>query len=134
VINSSILACRAGCVSLTALGFFATIDPTMAQRVGDPWFEIEVIAPRLVRQEVERTPTGKTELISLTRRVSYDDLDLKRDGDLAQLDERIEDSAKQACERLAAMYPLSDPETPDCIDRAVASAKAQLREAVAAAH
>ena len=97
--------------------------------------EITVTAPRLVtKRVVGRTPAGsEVELVSLTRRVSYADLNLALHTDVTQLETRIDAIAKQACEDLAKMYPLSDPKTPDCVHEAVRSAKPQLDTVVAAA-
>lgn len=83
---------------------------------------------------VGRTSTGSTvELITLQRRVSYADLDLALHANVALLETRVNDIAKQACDDLATMYPLSDPKTPDCVRAAVAATKGQLDAAVAAA-
>jgi UrcA family protein len=97
--------------------------------------EIIVTAPRLVTtQVVGRTSAGsKIELITLQRRVSYADLDLAQHANVAQLETRVNELAKEACDDLAKMYPLSDPKTPDCVRAAVAGAKAQLDAVIAAA-
>jgi UrcA family protein len=109
--------------------------PAVAQRVGDPIFTITVTAPRLVRQEVGRTNSGApVEMISLTRRVDYKDLDLKQHASVAELETRVNEVAKEACDQLARVYPLSDPQTPDCVKAAVDKAMAQVRDAVAAAN
>jgi UrcA family protein len=104
-------------------------------RVGEPVFELTVVAPRLVRRPVAReSATGApVELVSLTRRVSYSDLDLTQHADVLELDRRIEAVAREACEQLAGVFPLSDPKTPDCVAEAVSGAKAQAERAVAAA-
>jgi UrcA family protein len=96
--------------------------------------EITVTAPRTVtKQVVERTATGNIELITLQRRVSYADLDLTRHADVVQLEARVNDVAKEACEDPAKTYALSDPKTPDCVRAAVADARPQLNAAIAAA-
>jgi UrcA family protein len=105
----------------------------VAQRTGDPIFEITVVAPRLVRKDSERTPVGgKTELVSMTRRVTYDDLDLTVHADVLELEKRINDTAKETCGLLASVFPLSDPKTPDCVREAVDKAMVQARAAIAA--
>jgi UrcA family protein len=109
--------------------------PITAQRVGDPIFQITVIAPRLVTREAGRTAAGsKVELISLTRRVDYKDLDLKQQASVAELETRVNEVAQEACAQLARVYPLSDPQTPDCVKDAVEKAMAQVKAAVAAAN
>lgn len=109
--------------------------PIAAQRVGDPIFEITVIAPRLIRQEVGRTNSGTpVEMISLTRRVDYQDLNLKQQASVVELETRVSEVAQEACGQLANAFPLSDPKTPDCVKDAVAKAMAQVRAVVAAAN
>ncbi len=108
--------------------------PIVAQRVGDPIFTITVTAPRLVRQEVGRTSSGApVEMISLTRRVDYKDLDLKQHASVVELETRVREVAKEACDQLARVYPLSDPQTPDCVKTAVDKAMAQVHDAGTAA-
>jgi len=93
---------------------------------------IVVEAPRVVR--VGRSPSGApVELISLTRRVSYADLDLKLHADVRELERRINATAEEACMQLAELYPLSDTDMPTCVRQAVAGAMAQAEEAIAAA-
>jgi hypothetical protein len=46
----------------------------------------------------------------------------------------VNEVAKEACDQLARVYPLSDPQTPDCVKAAVDKAMAQVRDAVAAAN
>src|SRR5512147_3028292 len=76
--------------------------PIAAQLVGDPIFQITVIAPRLVRQEVGRTNSGApVDMISLTRRVDYKDLDLKQQVSVAELETRGKEVAEEACAQLA---------------------------------
>lgn len=97
-------------------------------------FELVVVAPRLVRHEVGRTSSGSpVELISLSRRVSYADLDLKVHANVIELDKRIENIAKEACEQLATLFPLSESSTEDCVDDAIDGAMAQARAAIEAA-
>jgi UrcA family protein len=96
--------------------------------------EITVVAPRLVTRPAGRTAAGsKVELISLTRHVVYSDLNLTLHNDVVQLEKRVSDVAKEACDTLAKMYPLSDPNTPNCVEQAGKDAKAQIDRLAAAA-
>lgn len=127
---------RLGSSSLMVLTGIATSGVILAQQIEENGLdEITVTAPRLVtKQVVGRTSSGsKVELITLQRRVSYADLDLALHANVAQLETRVNDIAKEACDDLAKMYPLSDAKTPDCVRAAVAGAKAQLDAAVTAA-
>jgi len=119
---------------LTAVVLTASA-PIAAQRVGDPIFQITVIAPRLVRQEVGRTSSGAAvDMISLTRHVDYKDLDLRQQVSVAELETRVKEVAEEACAQLARAYPLSDAKTPDCVKDAAGKAMAQVKAAVAAAN
>ena len=132
--DSFVRTARKTAVGLWLLVPLAWDEPAIAQRAGDPIFEITVVAPRLVRKESERTPVGgKTELVSMTRRVTFDDLDLTMHADVLELEKRINDTAKETCELLASVFPLSDPKTPDCVRESVDKAMVQVRAAIAAA-
>ena len=96
--------------------------------------EITVVAPRLIKQESGRTAAGgKVDLISLTRHVVFSDLNLAMHNDVMTLEKRVNDVAKDACDALAKMYPLSDPNTPNCVEQAVKDAKPQIDRLAAAA-
>jgi len=104
---------RLGSRCLMLLTGIATVDVILAQQIEENGLEeITVTAPRLVtKQVVGRTPAGsEVELIALQRRVSYADLDLALHANVAQLEAGVNDVAKEACDDLAKMYPLSDPD------------------------
>lgn len=124
---TSVVACAA--VGVLVGGLAAWSQPA---RVGDPIFEVTVVAPRLVRQELGRAPAtaSPVELVALTRHVSYSDLDLALHANVLELERRIEATAREACEQLARLFPLSDPKTPDCVAEAVAGARVQAQQAV----
>ena len=117
-------------VGVGVLGLAAAFAQQSAQKIE----EITVIAPWSVAKEVvSQTPTGKVELISLTRHVYYGDLDLAKHTDVMTLEKRISDIAKDTCEQLAKMYPVSGPNPPNCVEKAAASAKAETDRVIAAA-
>lgn len=130
--SRNVLPLCATCLAfLTGL---AVEGPTAVAQSSSTLDEITVVAPRLVKRTVGRTAVGaKVELISLTRHVVYTDLNLVRHADVMTLEQRVDDVAKEACEQLAQMYPLSDPSTPNCVEQALRSAKAQVDQVVAAA-
>lgn len=132
--NNSTLSGSAVFLSLLA-GLTIGSGAVVAQQAGQGLEEITVVAPRAVtRETVGRTNVGgKVELISLTRHVDYSDLDLAAHADVMELQKRVDDIAKESCEDLAKMYPLSESKTPDCVKEAVASAKSQVDKAVMAA-
>jgi UrcA family protein len=122
---------------VTCLAFVAglAVDGGAARaQQGNTLEEITVVAPRLVTRTEGRTPVGgKVELISLTRHVVYKDLNLTVHNDVMALEKRVNDVAKEACDTLAKMYPLSDPNTPNCVEQATKDAKKQVDQVVAAA-
>jgi UrcA family protein len=130
--NRKLIALSAG--SLGLLTSLAS-GPLCAQQSEQQASEITVVAPRAVTREVvgRAAPGRPIELISLTRHVGYADLNLAVEAGVTQLEQRINDVARQSCDQLEKMYPLSDQKTPDCIREAVASAKAEKDAAVNAA-
>ena len=76
---------------------------------------------------------SKTELISVTRRVNYADLDLALYADVMTLEKRVDDTAVEACRQLLKSYPFASPNSPDCIRRTLHGAKAQVDQAITAA-
>jgi UrcA family protein len=123
------------CLALAA-GFAFCSGVATAQQGSQARTQEEVIveAPRLVRKDVGRGDLGgKVELISLTRRVSYSDLNLAMHADVMKLEQRINDTAKEACGQLEQLYPLADPETPNCVGQAVKGAMEQAQKVIDAA-
>jgi UrcA family protein len=116
----------------------AVVTPAQAQ--GDETEVIEEIV--VVRAPIERRtvePAGpgqpKTEVIELSRQVSFADLDLTRHKDVEQLRGRIQETAERACERLNQMFPVTRDGvqgTARCVKRAVADAEKQLETAIEA--
>lgn len=120
--------------SVAAIAYATAVGPASAQQQTRVLEQVTVVAPRLVRH-TERTPTGAAnELVSLTRRVSIGDLDLTKYADVMELEKRINETAEEACDYLAEMFPLASPDTPDCVRRAVDGAMAQAHEAIAQAN
>ena len=96
-------------VLLAATGLVFRADVAFAQeaaqkKAGAAMEEVIVEAP-VVRRKVSATsPTGYTaETIQLKRQVSYADLDLTKESDVKTFEERIETTAREACEALDDM-------------------------------
>lgn len=132
---------KTGIVLLSALGSALAL-PSFAQENADPFGpkimeEVIVIAPRTVRrEEIDRTSGGaRVEEITLTRRVSYADLDLTLHADVQELERRVSAMAEESCGKIAELFPMVDPEPSheQCIERAVAGAMSQVRTAIDAA-
>jgi UrcA family protein len=96
--------------------------------------EITISASGLTKTVVGRTANGAPiEEVTLTRRVSYGDLDLAKTAGAAELQRRVDQTAKDACKELDNRYPFEDRQLTDCTKSAVDKAMAQVRAAVAAA-
>jgi UrcA family protein len=98
--------------------------------------QTEGVTVEAVRQAkvVGRTPSGvPIEELTLKRTVSYADLDLKTQAGAAELEKRVKDTAKAACDELDALYPLTKSEGPVCVKRATDGAMVMVRRAIAVA-
>lgn len=75
------------------------------------------------------------ETLTLQRHVSYSDLDLGRPGDVLMLKQRIKTNARQACEDLDKLSPLTrlEEDGDGCVQRAIKSANDGLKMAIASA-
>jgi UrcA family protein len=121
-------------VVAVVLAVAAGVGNEAAAQLEDAAGWITVIAPRAVRQQVGRTAGGaQLEIISLTRHVSYADLDLAMYAHVLELEKRVNEMAQTACEQLAALYPLAETETPECVRQAAEGAMTQVRQVAAAA-
>jgi UrcA family protein len=95
---------------------------------------ITVTAPRaLHHRTVGRAPDGfPVEEVSLSRRISFSGLDLRSERDSQVLDQRIEATARRACDQLSHLYPQSQypviSSDRDCYTQAVDDAMAQKDE------
>lgn len=124
-------------MTLLASGLGLTALPAHAQQSNEPLEEIIILeAPLAVRYPDGRSASGVPyEVVELTRRVSYADLDLRRDSDVDTLENRIEVTATDSCQQLAEMFPLdiSSDETRTCVKQAISGAMEQADTAIAMA-
>lgn len=96
-----------------------------------PSITVQATANRAV---VGRSTIGAPiEEASLTRRVSYADLDLTTYGGAKTLKRRVREAASDACRKLDELYPLEDRQAPICVQDTVANASHQVRAAIARA-
>jgi UrcA family protein len=92
------------------------------------------VAAGVVTKTVGQSAIGAPlEQVTLTRHVSYSDLDLTTYAGVVELKKRVADTARAACEQLDELYPLEEKNAPACIRQAVADASHQVDEAIAAA-
>ena len=115
---------------------WATDGTAVAQQVAGEIEEVVVIEAPIVRSWTERGTYGPVEVIELTRRVNYADLDLSKHADVTMLETRIETAAKEACEALSDMFPLDPSDKTEirrCTKKAVGGTEEQVQAAIEAA-
>jgi UrcA family protein len=96
--------------------------------------EITISASGLTKAVVGRTASGAAiEEVTLTRRVGYGDLDLAKTAGAAELQRRVDQTARDACKEIDDRYPFEDKQMKDCVKVAVDKAMVQVRAAIAAA-
>ena len=98
--------------------------------------EVTVVAPHAVRKTVGTTSSGiPIELVSLSRQVSYSDLDLTTAAGVGALKDRVVQTAKEACADLDRIFPsdLTEPANQDCVKSASEGGLAQVDLIMAAA-
>ena len=131
--NTNISTLRAMQLAVVAAG--AVMASAAALAAATP--EVTVEAARQAKVEViERSASGvTTQLITLTRRVSYKDLNLTIVAGENELTKRVNDTAKSACQELDDLYPLtrSPAESAACVKKATDDAMVQVRAAITAA-
>ncbi len=128
---------------LVAAGLLAWAGAAGAQEAGEKKAsaaieEVVVEAPVVRRKVAATSPTGyTTEMIQLKRQVTFADLDLTDDGDVKELEARIETTAKEACQALDDMLDRDKQDPTDvfrCTKQAIKDAKEELEAVVAAAN
>ena len=103
--------------------------------------ELIIRAPDVVRRPLPRSgpgaPTGlrNPEIISLTRAVSYADLDLARPADVQEMQRRIGNTARDICQELQRRYPRQNSEfvysATDCVQKATNDGLETLKQLTA---
>lgn len=115
-----------GAAALAILG-----APAIAEQAGIQ--EVTVIAERPTTTVVGRTSSGAAiELLELRHRVSYADLNLATHSGATDLEKRVSNAAKSACDELDKLYPLEAKDA-NCEKKAADAAMSQVHAAVAAA-
>jgi len=130
-------------IFVVAAGFFVWTTAAVAQETGKTEAssaieEVVVEAPVVRRKVAATSPTGyTTEMIHLKRQVTYADLDLTDASDVRELEERIETTAKEACQALDEMLDRDKQDPTDvirCTKQAIKDAKKDLEAVLAAAN
>lgn len=130
-------------VSLVATGLLMWTGAVAAQETGEKKAsgaieEVVVEAPVVRRKVAATSPSGyTTEMIQLRREVTFADLDLTDESDVKKFEERIETTAKEACEALDDMLDRDKQDPTDvfrCTKQAIKDVKKEFEAAVAAAN
>jgi len=107
------------------------VPNAFAQEGGKP--EISVIAPQVVVQEGQKDTVGARVMVySVSRPVSFADLDLRTVAGVDQFKQRIHVAAKQGCDQLSKERPLVKDDS--CMKTAVANAMVQANQVIDAAN
>jgi UrcA family protein len=95
--------------------------------------EVTVSAPEVTRERVGRAGATRApiDLITVTHRVSYADLDLTKAADDATLRSRIEEAARSACSQMRQLVR-NERADPRCVQNAIDRGMEQVRAAIAA--
>ena len=130
-------------VLLVTTGLLVGTGATAAQQTGEKKAggaieEVVVEAPVVRRKVAATSPTGyTTEMIQLRRQVTFADLDLTDEKDVKTLEERIETTAKEACQALDDMLDRDKQDPTDvfrCTKQAIKDARKEVEAVVAAAN
>ena len=121
-------------VTRVAIGILAATSIS-AIALADDMGSVTVQATRVVSQKtVGRTASGIPIVdISLSYGVSAKGLDLASHAGFMELEKRVNDAAKSACQELSRQYPEATPSDADCAKNAAAKAMVRVNELAAAA-
>ncbi|HEV3182220.1 MAG TPA: UrcA family protein [Steroidobacteraceae bacterium] len=97
--------------------------------------EVKIQAERVINEKVIAHITGGGKIIELTLsyRVSFADLDITSITGAAELEKRVKDAARAACEEIGSKYPGATPSDAVCAQKAAAKAMGEVRKMVATA-
>ncbi len=122
---------RAMWLILAAMGGLLVGELSLAQETP----QVTIEATRPVTKVVGRSSStgAPIEETTITRKVSYADLDLASVAGANELQKRVNDTAKELCKQLDDMYPLTAPTSTDCARKSSSQAMEQVHMAIAAA-
>jgi UrcA family protein len=115
----------ASAFSVAGLGSFAAAQPNQSTdtRTADADNGPEIVIVEPLRQ---RSMIGAPiQTVSLSRHVSYQDLDLNSPNGAYEFRQRIRTAAHAICNKLAFRYPVGTPDTRGCYKSAETQAQAQ---------
>jgi UrcA family protein len=116
-----------------ALVMFGTLAFSGVALAQEPGSEFVVSSPRLSGLAHSSLTGASADVISISQRVSYADLNLATASGSREMEARVRNTAKALCEKLEQRYPLSGTSVETCVRNAVDKGMADVRAASAAA-
>jgi UrcA family protein len=116
--NQTILSSHGLWLVCGGLGLALGINPALADKATDVVVQADGSEITVTRV----APGSPVHIVSLARRVSYDDLNLNTPTASAELERRISDAAVDICKRLDERFPEATPNGRACIETAVKGA------------
>jgi UrcA family protein len=116
-------------LALTTFGALLVGTTSLAQ----PMPQVIVEAPHIEKSIQTGLVGQRKEVLSIVYKVDYSDLNLATHSGAVELQNRIKNSAAEACQQLAKLFPdTADGDMP-CVQGAVKSAMVQANKFIAAA-
>ena len=116
-------------LALAVLGTFAFAGAAFAQQ---PEGEFVISSSRTGALS-HASVTGASDVISISARVSFADLNLATYSGSQEVEARVRSTAKTLCDKLEQMYPTSLINIQSCVGNAVSKGMSDVRVAIAAA-
>ena len=116
-----------------ALVMFGTLAFSGAALAQEPGTEFVVSSARTAGLARSSLIGASDEVISVSQRVSYADLNLATTSGSREMESRVRNTAKALCEKLERTYPLSGTTAETCVRNTVDKGMADVRTATAKA-
>ena len=134
-------SCLSFVAGVLAGGLVSASSPALAQ-AGSPAPEaseqVMITSPYVIKREAVTAARAQgvrnPELVSLSRPVSYSDLDMSKSSDVAALQQRARNTARDVCQDLTRLYPRGQfIYANDCVQKATDDAMATIKQIADAA-
>jgi UrcA family protein len=116
-----------------ALVMLGTVVFSGAAFAQEPEAEFVVSSSRAGGLAHGSLPGVPVEVVSISQRVSYADLNLASVSGSQEMEARVRSTARALCEKLDQRYPLSGFQTETCVRNTVSKGMADVRAAISAA-
>lgn len=111
--------------------------PVSAQQAAEPGEHVTVFAPYVLQKSLSGSARAPVMTVTISRNVSYQDLDLTTDQGVAALEGRVRQAAQDICHELDRRYPATVytpmPNSKNCVTDAASSGLMQVKAVAAAA-